>query len=93
MSSPLQAQKQVAAALAAALMGVSPAFAADVAPPGAPAAVASTPAVMAPAKEVETKAAPSGGVQNWRYSEFIDAVNKNKVEKVALPLPHSCKTH
>jgi len=77
-----EAQKQVAAALVAALMGATPAFAADApAPaPAPPAAVA--PAPMA-AKE-EAKPAASGGVQNWRYSEFIDAVNKNKVEKVTF---------
>jgi len=75
-----EAQKQVAAALVAALMGATPAFAADAPAPAPPAAVA--PAPMA-AKE-EAKPAASGGVQNWRYSEFIDAVNKNKVEKVTF---------
>ena len=78
-----QAQKQVAAALVAALMGATPAFAADAPAPAPPAAVA--PAPMA-AKE-EAKPAASGGVQNWRYSEFIDAVNKNKVEKVRADAP------
>eukprot|EP00284_Hemiselmis_tepida_P014178 CAMPEP_0174926904 /NCGR_PEP_ID=MMETSP1355-20121228/16054_1 /TAXON_ID=464990 /ORGANISM="Hemiselmis tepida, Strain CCMP443" /LENGTH=711 /DNA_ID=CAMNT_0016172971 /DNA_START=42 /DNA_END=2177 /DNA_ORIENTATION=+ len=76
-----EVQKQMAAALAAALMAGSgfaaPAFAADAPPPVvAPAAVEKA----APAE----KPAPSGGVSNWRYSEFIAAVEGNKVEKVTF---------
>lgn len=73
-------QKHIAASLAAALLATGPAFAAD-----APAAMVAPPASQAsaasPASEA-TKTANPGGVQNWRYSEFIDAVKANKVEKV-----------
>eukprot|EP00283_Hemiselmis_rufescens_P004470 CAMPEP_0173434508 /NCGR_PEP_ID=MMETSP1357-20121228/13085_1 /TAXON_ID=77926 /ORGANISM="Hemiselmis rufescens, Strain PCC563" /LENGTH=711 /DNA_ID=CAMNT_0014399383 /DNA_START=43 /DNA_END=2178 /DNA_ORIENTATION=- len=77
-----EVQKQMAAALAAALMAggsfAAPAFAAADAPPAvvAPAAVEKA----APAE----KPAPSGGVSNWRYSEFMAAVEGNKVEKVTF---------
>ena len=33
-------------------------------------------------QEYVAPAASSGGIQNWRYSEFITAVEKDKVEKV-----------
>jgi hypothetical protein len=47
-------------------------------------AVAQEPAMTPPAPQQEMVAAPvsSGGIQNWRYSEFISAVEKDKVEKV-----------
>jgi hypothetical protein len=39
---------------------------------------------MAPAPAPQEISAPAtaGGIQNWRYSEFISAVEKDKVEKV-----------
>ncbi len=92
----LQAQKQMAAALAAALFAgnivASPVMAADVtpappapaamvAPPAAPAASAPAASAPAPAAQADARVA-SGGVQNWRYTEFIAAVDKNQVEKV-----------
>lgn len=83
-----QFQKQVAASFAAMMLSASPVLAADqappamVAPPAQPAAAAkAAPATPAPAAK-ETVSA--GGVQNWRYSEFIQAVEKNKVEKVTF---------
>ena len=41
---------------------------------------------MAPAPAPQEISAPAaaGGIQNWRYSEFISAVEKDKVEKVIL---------
>jgi hypothetical protein len=80
----------MAAALAAALfagnLAVAPVSAADVTPaPPAPAAMVqppAAPAASAPAAQTEARAVSSGGVQNWRYSEFIAAVEKNQVEKV-----------
>jgi len=35
-------------------------------------------------QEYVAPAASSGGIQNWRYSEFITAVEKDKVEKVTF---------
>eukprot|EP00281_Chroomonas_sp_CCMP1168_P019430 CAMPEP_0206230700 /NCGR_PEP_ID=MMETSP0047_2-20121206/10413_1 /ASSEMBLY_ACC=CAM_ASM_000192 /TAXON_ID=195065 /ORGANISM="Chroomonas mesostigmatica_cf, Strain CCMP1168" /LENGTH=722 /DNA_ID=CAMNT_0053654169 /DNA_START=54 /DNA_END=2222 /DNA_ORIENTATION=+ len=79
-------QKQMAAALAAAMLSASPALAADQAPPAMvapPAQQGAAAAPTAPAAPAKQAAAP-GGVQNWRYSEFIEAVEKNKVEKVTF---------
>jgi len=41
---------------------------------------------MAPAAAPQEISAPAaaGGIQNWRYSEFISAVEKDKVEKVTF---------
>ena len=74
----------MASVLVAGVGAAGPVFAQDAAPP--PAAPAQQ--AQAPAK-AEQKEAPvrEGGVQNWRYSEFIDAVNKNKVEKVRADAP------
>ena len=52
---------------------------------GAMPAMAQDPAMPPPAaQELVAPAANSGGVQNWRYSEFISAVEKDKVEKVLV---------
>jgi hypothetical protein len=69
-----QIRRQMAAALASVLLAS-----------GLP-AVAQEPAMTPPAPQQEMVAAPvsSGGIQNWRYSEFISAVEKDKVEKVQI---------
>jgi hypothetical protein len=90
----------MAAALAAALFAgnivASPVMAADVTPaPPAPAAMVAPPApaasapaaTAAPAAQADARVA-SGGVQNWRYTEFIAAVEKNQVEKVRFLFEH-----
>jgi len=80
-----QVRKQMAAAMASVLVAgvgaAGPVFAQDAAPP--PAAPAQQ--AQAPAK-AEQKEAPvrEGGVQNWRYSEFMSAVESDKVEKVTF---------
>ena len=73
----LQVRKQMAAVLASVILST-----------GLP-VMAQEPAMVAPpAQQVaqqEAAAVSSGGVQNWRYSEFINAVEKDKVVKVGLP--------
>ncbi|EKX47076.1 hypothetical protein GUITHDRAFT_86435 [Guillardia theta CCMP2712] len=65
-------RRQMAAAMAAVVLGsgisAQPAFAQAAVEPAA-----------APVKRVE-----AGGVQNWRYSEFMNAVEGDKVEKVTF---------
>jgi len=68
-----QVRKQMAAVLASALLAapighVGPAFAAD--------------AMEAPAPAAEKTS--SNGVQNWRYSEFMSAVEEDNVEKATF---------
>ena len=48
-------------------------------------AVAQEPAMapVAPQQEISAPAS-AGGIQNWRYSEFITAVEKDRVEKVII---------
>ena len=66
-----QVRRQMAAALASVLIAS-----------GLP-AVAQEPAMVPAAQQQEISApATAGGIQNWRYSEFISAVEKDKVEKV-----------
>ena len=44
-----------------------------------------------PQQEISAPApVSSGGIQNWRYSEFISAVEKDKVEKVPTTSFHIC---
>ena len=80
-----QVRKQMAAAMASVLVAgvgaAGPVFAQDAAPP--PAAPAQQ--AQAPAK-AEQKEAPvrEGGVQNWRYSEFMSAVEDDNVEKATF---------
>ena len=67
-------RKAMAAALASVVLSapagvVQPVFAADEAPPAA--------------EQAKTKA-DAGGVQNWRYSEFMSAVEEDTVEKVTF---------
>lgn len=77
----------LAAGLAAALASASPALAADAMPPP-PAAEAtaaarpsmSFPSATAPPVKAGEYALPEGA--QWRYSEFINAVNAGKVERV-----------
>ena len=71
----------MASVLVAGVGAAGPVFAQDAAPP--PAAPAQQ--AQAPAK-AEQKEAPvrEGGVQNWRYSEFMSAVESDKVEKVTF---------
>lgn len=81
----------LAAGLAATLVAASPALAADAMPPPPPAAEATQaakPSMAFPsATAPPVKAGASGeyalpeGAQ-WRYSEFINAVNAGKVERV-----------
>jgi hypothetical protein len=87
---PLQAASNLAlaAGLAAALASASPALAADAMPPppAAEATAAARPSMAFPAatappvKAAGEYALPEGA--QWRYSEFINAVNAGKVERV-----------
>eukprot|EP00288_Rhodomonas_lens_P009136 CAMPEP_0177721086 /NCGR_PEP_ID=MMETSP0484_2-20121128/16959_1 /TAXON_ID=354590 /ORGANISM="Rhodomonas lens, Strain RHODO" /LENGTH=717 /DNA_ID=CAMNT_0019233367 /DNA_START=52 /DNA_END=2205 /DNA_ORIENTATION=+ len=77
-----EVRKQMAAVLTSALiagMGSSAAFAADAAPPAAPVAAPMEQAAPKPVKQEN-----GNGVQNWRYTEFVSAVEANKVEKVTF---------
>jgi cell division protease FtsH len=70
-----QVRKQMAAVLASALLAapighVGPAFAAD--------------AMEAPAPAPAAEKTSSNGVQNWRYSEFMSAVEEDNVEKATF---------
>ena len=69
-----QVRKAMAAALASVVLAapagmVQPAFAQDEAPP---------------AVEQKKEKADANGVQNWRYSEFMTAVEEDNVEKVTF---------
>ncbi len=76
LTAAFQVRRQMAAALASVLIAS-----------GLP-AVAQEPAMVptAPTQEISAPAA-AGGIQNWRYSEFITAVEKDKVEKVIFLSP------
>ena len=85
---PSQVRKQMAAALASVLIagvGGQPVMAQGqmTPPPAAPAATATAPAATTDAKAVDATV-KEGGVQNWRYSEFMTAVEGDKVEKVTF---------
>ena len=61
---------------------------------GASPSFAQGPPAMPPTAPVQQQAAPApqqeaaaNGVQNWRYSEFVNAVQKDKVEKVEPATP------
>jgi len=94
-----EVRKHMAAALASVLIagvgGAHPAFAAVTPPVATPAATtqaapATTPATAMVTTPATTPAAATdaavkeGGVQNWRYSEFMTAVEGDKVEKVTF---------
>ena len=51
---------------------------------GLPAVAQEQAMAPAPAPQEISASATAGGIQNWRYSEFISAVEKDKVEKVIL---------